>query len=292
MSSQWPQIHTGGSLLLAWQLKHKHILIVGGGNVAADRIRSVLAAWDATTQSPNITLVCPSAGLGEEVRFRLAQEEWNIHHVDRPFQDQDLQSKDLVLTATDDEELSKHIHSLCKQQRIIVNVADVPPLCDFYFGSIVQRGPLQIMVSTNGKSPRLANRIRRNIQESLPDNVDKAISGLGKLRAELRQRSKDQKEAPRRMSWMVDQTDAWTMDQLTQLDDRPEWRTQILDQGWRVDGDRVVSYEEVQSSSGLTGQLWCKVIRQISHVDWWSVAAGASLGGAIASAACLRLTKA
>lgn len=270
--------------MLAWQLKHKHVLIVGGGNVAADRIRSVLAAWDPSTRTPRITLVCPAEGLNSEVRFRLEQQQpdWGLHHIDRPFQDADVQDKDLVLTATDDASLSEHIHALCQEQRIVVNVADVPPLCDFYFGSIIQRGPLQIMVSTNGKSPRLANRLRRDIESRLPHNVEGAIRGLGQLRAELRGRSQAQAESPRRMEWMVQQTDAWTLDQLAELDEKPEWRSKILDQGWNPEGEtQVVRYDQVAFGSGHALRWLCKPAFWLQSIHWPSLILGAVASGVV-----------
>lgn len=284
MPDSFPPVNTGGSLLIAWQLKHKHVLIVGGGNVAADRIRSVLAAWDAASQSPKISLVCPLEGLNDEVRFRIfdQSDKWHIHHVARNFQESDLEHKDLVLTATDDEQLSHRIHGLCKEKRIVVNVADVPPLCDFYFGSLIQRGPLQIMVSTNGKSPRLANRIRRQIQDSLPKHVDKAISGLGKLRAELRQRNNAQSDSPARMQWMIDVTDAWTLDEICDLDDRPEWRKAILDQGW-LHGqgmeNKVITHADL-SGKRPGAKLWLKAVAATASVNLGSVAVGALVGAA------------
>jgi precorrin-2 dehydrogenase/sirohydrochlorin ferrochelatase len=122
--SDFPEISPGGSLLLAWQLRGRRVLIVGGGQVASDRIRSVLTA-DA-----KVTLVCPSSGLCAEVRHRLENEpHWAIVHHDRSFRDSDLDDPDLhmVLTAIDDPAASTHIYTLAHQKRININVADVPP---------------------------------------------------------------------------------------------------------------------------------------------------------------------
>lgn len=125
----------------------------------------------------------------------------------------------MVLTALDDPALSKHIHAQCKKRHFNINVADVPPLCDFYFGSVIRRGPLQIMISTNGKGPRLANRIRRGIEDSLPDNVGSAIDKIGGLRAGLRRKApgSDAESVKKRMEWMVRVTDSWTLDELAQM---------------------------------------------------------------------------
>jgi len=108
---------------------------------------------------------------------------------------------DMVLAAVDDPEASTQIYKLCKQQRIPVNVADVPPECDFYFGSVHRDGPLQIMISTNGNGPKLANIIRRQIAATLPSNVGEAIKKVGTLRRKLRKLAPSQDESPKRMQW-------------------------------------------------------------------------------------------
>lgn len=95
----------------------------------------------------------------------------------------------MVLTAVDDVEKSREICALCRKRKIPVNVADIPPSCDFYFGSQIRSGPLQIMISTNGQSPKLANLIRRRIENSLPEGVGEAIEKVGTLRCKLRERA-------------------------------------------------------------------------------------------------------
>lgn len=107
----------------------------------------------------------------------------------------------MVLTAVDDPEASSQIWKLCKERKIAANIADVPPECDFYFGSVHRDGPLQIMVSTNGKGPRFANIVRRLIAEKLPANTGEAITKVGKLRQMLRKVAPGIEEGPKRMAW-------------------------------------------------------------------------------------------
>jgi precorrin-2 dehydrogenase/sirohydrochlorin ferrochelatase len=160
--------------------------------VAAGRILNVLNA-DA-----KVTVVSPREGLNAEVAYRI--EKGQVDYVDRKFEPSDLDNVDMVLTAVDDPEASTQIWKLCKERKIAANIADVPPECDFYFGSVHRDGPLQIMVSTNGKGPRLANIVRRSIAENLPDNVG-AISKVGKLRQMLRKVAPKPEEGPKRMAW-------------------------------------------------------------------------------------------
>lgn len=131
-------------------------------------------------------------------------EQGQVDYVDRKFEPSDLNDVDMVLTAVDDPKASTQIWKLCKERRIPANIADVPPECDFYFGSTHRDGPLQVMVSTNGKGPRYANIMRRSIAENLPTNAGGGIEKVGKLREMLRKIAPLPEEGPKRMSWYVD----------------------------------------------------------------------------------------
>lgn len=150
-----------------------------------------------------MTVVTPSVGLHPEVRHRIAERQ--VVHVDRDFESSDLDDWNIamVLTAIDDPQASSQIYTLCKKKRIPVNVADVPSECDFYFGSVHRDGPLQVMVSTNGNGPKLANIVRKKIAETLPTNLGEAILKVGALRRKLRAIAPANSEGPKRMEWSV-----------------------------------------------------------------------------------------
>lgn len=218
--------HGGGSLLVAWQLKSKHVLIVGGGDVASGRIESVLVA-DA-----RVTIICPSTGL-HPLTKKFIDGPHQITYHDRVFGSaDDLIGVDMVLTAIDDVAQSRVICSLCRERKIPINVADIPESCDFYFGSQIRDGPLQIMISTNGQSPKLANLIKRRIECSIPDQAGKAIERVGELRAKLRERAPGVggSVSKRRMKWMVDVCTSWKMEELATLNE--ETMKRLLDEGW------------------------------------------------------------
>ena len=217
---------SGGSLLLAWQLKDKRVLIVGGGEVASGRIESVLVA-DAL-----ITVISPRAGL-HPLTKKYIEESPRITYHDRAFAGpQDLDGVDMVLTAIDNVENSRGICALCRVMKIPVNVADIPPSCDFYFGSQIRSGPLQVMISTNGQSPKLANIIRRKIEQALPEHAGEAVEKVGELRTKLRDRAPGVggELGKRRMRWMVDVCNAWDIEDLAALDE--EMMLKLLDDGW------------------------------------------------------------
>ncbi|KHN99369.1 NAD(P)-binding domain protein [Metarhizium album ARSEF 1941] len=209
MARKFPEVQPGGSLMLAWQIKDKKVLVVGGGEVAAGRILNCLNA-DAS-----VAVVCPASGLNAEVAFRVAQKQ--VTHVDRVFEPSDLDGAEMVLVAVDDPIASTVIWKLCKEKKIPANIADVPPECDFYFGSVHRDGPLQIMVSTNGKGPRLAASIRRFIAGKLPRNAGNAIESIGLLRTKLRKVAPNAEDGPKRMRWMSKVSDTYKWDEMCNL---------------------------------------------------------------------------
>jgi precorrin-2 dehydrogenase/sirohydrochlorin ferrochelatase len=241
-SLPFPPIKYGGCLPLAWQLKDRRVVLVGGGQVAASRLTNLLQA-DAL-----ITIIAPSDSMHPEVLYRIYEDETaktRITWVNRKY----LGASDLegdtamVLTAIDNNEESLQIWRDAKAMRVPVNVADVPPNCDFYFGSLVRRGPLQIMISTNGKGPKMASLVKDKIEEALPDHVEAAIENAGKLRLRLRERAPGVGGTlgQKRMKWVRDVCESWSFAQLASLED--EEIDVLLDQGW--ERKRIPKYEEV-----------------------------------------------
>lgn len=220
----------GGSLLIAWQLSGKDVLIVGGGEVASQRVDSILVT-DA-----HITVLSPSSGLHPRTRKFIADYPSRITYLDKSYdnnsEELQLAKYDMVLTALDDVELSRSICQFCRNRRIPVNAADIPDLCDFYFGSQIRDGPLQIMVSTNGNGPRLANLVKKKIVHALSGREGAAIEKVGVLRSKLKERSPGVGGAigKRRMAWMTALCNEWDMDELASLDEGTmKW---LLDHGW------------------------------------------------------------
>lgn len=186
----------------------KRVDIDGKGNqVAAGRILNLLNA-DA-----KVTLLSPREGLNDEVAYRVDQKQ--VEYLDKRFEPSDLDdpSITMVLTAIDEPDVSTIIWKLCKEKRIAANIADVPPECDFYFGSVHRDGPLQIMVSTNGNGPKMANLVRKRIESTLPPNIGDAIAKVGALRKRLRQIAPGNEEGPKRMKWYVEHDGSlgWTL---------------------------------------------------------------------------------
>jgi precorrin-2 dehydrogenase/sirohydrochlorin ferrochelatase len=235
-TAAFPPVQPGGSLLVAYQVRSKPVLVVGGGAVAAGRILSLLNA-DA-----HVHLVCPLSGCNAEVQHRIRTCD-NLTHHDRNFHASLLHeiNPTIVLTAIDDPVVSSQIYKLCHELRIPINVADVPPECDFYFGSVHRDGPLQVMVSTNGNGPKLANIVRRQIAGNLPENLGEAITRVGQLRKRLRKVAGAQEDGPRRMEWMSRVCEEWTLEELCQLGDA---EMEALLEGYKE--GRVVTLKEIR----------------------------------------------
>jgi len=160
------------------KLEELELLLVGAGNVGLEKLHSLLS----NSPEAKITVVAPM--IKEEVRL-LLQNHPSCNLVQRSFEETDLNKKDLVVLATDDKELHKKIKALAEEKGILVNVADTPELCDFYLGSIVQKGNLKIAISTNGKSPTAAKRIKEILNKALPGELDEVIENLHEVRNKL-----------------------------------------------------------------------------------------------------------
>ncbi|HLT72162.1 MAG TPA: bifunctional precorrin-2 dehydrogenase/sirohydrochlorin ferrochelatase, partial [Cyclobacteriaceae bacterium] len=115
----------------------------------------------------------------------LAASHPNVKLIPRNFRRTDLSGKDLVILATDNPDLHRRIHEETRKQKILINVADTPALCDFYLGSVVTRGNLRIGISTNGKSPTIAKRMREFFEAALPDEIDDLLNNMNRIRDKI-----------------------------------------------------------------------------------------------------------
>src|SRR5688572_18804229 len=160
------------------KLDQLELLLVGGGNVGLEKLHSLLS----NSPAAKISIVAPE--IKEEIR-KLVLRHPSCQIYQKEFDAADLKNKDLVVLATDNRQLHEEIKVLASEKGILVNVADTPDLCDFYLGSIVQKGNLKIAISTNGKSPTAAKRIKEVLHEALPGELDAVIENLHTVRSKL-----------------------------------------------------------------------------------------------------------
>jgi len=157
------------------KLDGRNGLLVGAGNVALEKIGSLLPT------GLRLRVVAPEALPAIRTLAAQAKLEWT----ERCFEPADLDGNFIVIAATDKPEVNAAVHRGCVERNIPVNSVDDIPNCDFFFGSVVSRGSLQIAISTAGESPAVAQRLRREIDTQLPDDLGEWLENLGALRREV-----------------------------------------------------------------------------------------------------------
>jgi len=161
------------------KLEELEVLLVGGGKVGLEKLTAVLHNAPATS----VTVV--AINMAEGIK-NLAENFPRVKLIERAFEPEDLDEKEIVIVAVNDKSTSNYIRVLSKQKKLLVNVADTPELCDFYLGSIVDKGNLKIAISTNGKSPTIAKRMREQLTELIPDEIEGVIQNMHDIRQDLK----------------------------------------------------------------------------------------------------------
>ena len=157
------------------KLENRPCLLVGAGNVALEKIGSLLKT------GLRLRVVAP------EARPEVVQlaAEGKLEWMQRPFALADLDGNFLAIAATDSPTVNTEVYRGAVERNIPCNSVDDIPNCDFFFGSVVTRGALQIAISTAGESPAVAQRLRREIDEQLPQDLGPWLEDLGQLRREV-----------------------------------------------------------------------------------------------------------
>ncbi len=159
------------------KLETLSVLLIGGGNIALEKLQAVLGNAPAT----KIRLV--AAFIDDRIKQLAAQHQMVLQ--EKWYEASDIADADIIIVAVNDIPLSEQIRTDAKQKNILVNVADKPALCDFYLGSIVQKGSLKIAISTNGKSPTIAKRLKEVLNEILPAEMDDVLNNMQNIRQQL-----------------------------------------------------------------------------------------------------------
>ncbi|QNB45892.1 bifunctional precorrin-2 dehydrogenase/sirohydrochlorin ferrochelatase [Thermanaerosceptrum fracticalcis] len=153
----------------------KGCLVVGGGSVAARKVRGLLECGGK---------VCVVSPMLHPLLLKLTEEK-QIVWLNRNFQAEDINDKFLVIAATDNAELNHEVAALCTEKNILINVVDDPLWCSFTLPAVHRQGDLLIAVSTNGKSPALARVIKEELAEKFRGEFAQALELLGNLRETL-----------------------------------------------------------------------------------------------------------
>ena len=146
--------------------------------MALEKLHAVLSNAPAT----QIRIVATE--ISEALVLEAAQHS-NIELVQKKYDSHDLDGAEIVIVAINDIPVAGQIRNDAKQRGILVNVADKPELCDFYLGSIVKKGNLKIAISTNGKSPTIAKRLKETFNDTLPDEMDEVLDNMESIRKSM-----------------------------------------------------------------------------------------------------------
>lgn len=157
------------------KLEGRSCLVVGAGKIGESKIRSLLAA------RAKVRVIAPWA--------TPAVEAWEhagvLTRQSREFEAADLDSTFLVVAATSSIKVNDQVYREAQRRQVLCNVVDDPDRCDFYYPAVVRRGDLQVAISTAGKSPALAQRLRREFEAQLAPVYAGWIEELGRIRKQL-----------------------------------------------------------------------------------------------------------
>lgn len=156
-----------------------NILLVGGGLVGSEKLEFLLKS------SPKAQVTAVAQQFRPEF-LELANSTDTVTCIEDRYDQKYLGGKHLVIAATNDKAVNRQIREEAKERFILVNVADTPELCDFYLGGIVTKGNLKVAISTNGKSPTAAKRLRQLLEDVLPEELDDLLENLNAYRDTLK----------------------------------------------------------------------------------------------------------
>lgn len=156
------------------KLNKLNVLIVGGGFVAEEKLHFILKS----SPDAHVIMVSPMFRDGTK---ELAKNG-NVTLIEDHYRKRHLKGSQIVIATTDQPEVNFKVYKHCRKKEKLVNVADNPPYCDFYMGGIVTKGNVKVAISTNGKSPTTAKRLRQFFEDVIPENVDDLVKNLNEYR--------------------------------------------------------------------------------------------------------------
>ncbi len=161
------------------KLEQLRVLLIGAGNVGLEKLQAILNNAPKTQVKVVAKEVSDSfAALANQYKtVEIIVGEYNAAYVDEC---------DIVITAINDISTSEIIRNDAKQKGKLINAADKPELCDFYLGSVVTKGNLKLAISTNGKSPTVAKRLKEIFNELLPEEMDEVLNNIQQIRDKLK----------------------------------------------------------------------------------------------------------
>ncbi len=160
------------------KVRNLQILIVGGGNVALEKLTFLLKS----SPDAQVEMVAP---FFREETLELAKQN-NVKITNKKYSPKMLKKRHIVIATTDSAKVNKRVYKGSRKRFVLANIADVPELCDFYMGGIVTKGHVKIGISTNGQSPTTAKRLRQFFEDVLPEDIDDLVQNLNEYRKTIK----------------------------------------------------------------------------------------------------------
>ena len=161
------------------KLKAKKCVVVGAGKIAAAKAAGLLAS------GAQVIVIGPRAADWIQSQARVGKLIWRR----RRFLPADVEHAFLAIAATNSNATNEAVYQACVERGVLCNVVDDPEHCDFFYPAVVRRGPLQIAISTDGRSPALARRLRLELERQFGAEYGAWVEQVGEMRQKLRRRN-------------------------------------------------------------------------------------------------------
>jgi len=158
-----------------YNLENKKILVVGGGNIATQKLEKIVQF------TKDITVIAKE--LSHECYNLIKNNCLNIYQ--REYKEGDIDNFDIVIVATDNFKIQESIYQESRGKAILVNSVDNTKYCDFIFPSFIKRGDLTVAISTSGASPAFAKHFKRKLEQNIPQDIDTFLKELKSLRENM-----------------------------------------------------------------------------------------------------------
>ncbi len=205
-------------------INNRNCLVVGGGSVGTRKVKTLLdCGARVTVASPEISQ-----------QLRELAASGNITLAERSYQSEDLNGVFLVIGATDDEKLNQQISRDADRLNTLCNIADRPEVCNFILPSIVQRDDLVITISTSGKSPALAKKLRQALENQFGEEYGTLLQLMGAIRKKLLQQA-HKPEAHKPLFEQLINSDLIVMIQESEVEKIDSLLFEVLGEGYKFE---------------------------------------------------------
>lgn len=167
--------NTGKYFPVLIDLSRYPALVIGGGMIAFRKVMNLLEF------NGKVTVIAPE--LCDEINNLYHEKKIDV--IKRKYEKGDIKGFKLVFAATGDEEVDKRIYDECLEEKTLLNVADVPELCNFIMPSVIKKGDFSVAISSQGNSPFFVKSMKDKIESSLPENIESITELAGEFRNRL-----------------------------------------------------------------------------------------------------------